>query len=297
MHIFLEVYRTLSITRAAENLHMTQPAVTRAVQELERHYGVRLFERLNHRLFLTQSGRALYGYALHIEDAFDSLEKTLLNWDERGVLRVGASITLGNYALPALVKRFAQEKPGMRVQASVFNGARLEWMLLNNELDLALIEGMVRSPELTARPFAQDQLTLIVPPGHPLLAQPALALADLPAWPLLMREKGSAGRSFLDQTFAARGLLLRPLWESASTQALVRAVSLGLGVAILPEQLVREDIASGRVCTRPIDDAPLRRQCHLAYHRSKFLTPSAQRFLALCEEADQGETPARPQGQ
>ena len=93
MRIFLEVCRTMNVTRAAENLYMTQPAVSRSIREMEKHYGVRLFERLNQRLYLTDSGRRMHAYAVHIVDTFDRMERELSDGDERGVLRVGASIT------------------------------------------------------------------------------------------------------------------------------------------------------------------------------------------------------------
>ena len=100
MKIFLEVYRLENITQAAKTLHMTQPAVTRTIQEIEQHYGVRLFDRMNRRLFVTEAGRQFYAQALHIVESFDRMEKGLLNGDAFGVLRVGASISLGNFFLP-----------------------------------------------------------------------------------------------------------------------------------------------------------------------------------------------------
>ena len=105
MRIFLEVCRTMNVTRAAENLYMTQPAVSRSIREMEKHYGVRLFERLNQRLYVTESGRRMHAYAVHIVDTFDRMEREMTDGDERGILRIGASITLGNYDLPALVQK------------------------------------------------------------------------------------------------------------------------------------------------------------------------------------------------
>ena len=104
IRIFLEVCRTMNVTRAAENLYMTQPAVSRSIHEIEQVYGVRLFERLNQRLYLTDSGRRMRAYAVHIVDTFDQMERELSDGDERGMLRIGASITLGNYELPGVVR-------------------------------------------------------------------------------------------------------------------------------------------------------------------------------------------------
>ena len=107
IRIFLEVCRTMNVTRAAENLYMTPPAVSRSIHEIEQVYGVRLFERLNQRLYLTDSGRRMRAYAVHIVDTFDQMERELSDGDERGMLRIGASITLGNYELPGVVRRMS----------------------------------------------------------------------------------------------------------------------------------------------------------------------------------------------
>ena len=282
MRIFIEVYREMNETRAAEKLHMTQPAVTRAIQEIEKHYGVLLFERLKGRITVTESGRSLYSYAVHIAETFDRMEKAISNWDSAGILRVGASITIGNHMLIDFVKAFQEELPGMRVQVLIDAGLPLQNALIDNKLDIALVEGESEFDELVSEPFASDRLVPIFPPAHPLLTKPALFLADVTDCPLLLREEGSAGRAYLNSVFEARGHAVRPVWESASTQALVRAVAAGLGVSILPEQLVRIDIDLGVVCARAIADADLSRRFNIIRHKNKYITDSARRFMEIC---------------
>lgn len=282
LRIFLAVYRMGGVTRAAETLHMTQPAVTRAIQELERYYGVRLFERINRRLLVTEAGRHLYAQALHLVDLFEQMETSLRDWDALGILRIGSSIALGTHVLPELMLRFRAEHPALRPQVTIQNGGTLQRLLLDNRLDLALIEGSIEHPDLMAEPFLTDRMALLLPPGHPLLQKARVELADLAQCELLLREEGSAGRAFLDHVFAVHGLPVRPAWESASTQALVQAVSKGLGVALLPLMLVREEIERGTVCTREICDEKLERPSHIVFHRNKFLTRAARDFIALC---------------
>ncbi len=284
IRIFLAVYETLNITRAAEALHMSQPAVTRAIQEIERYYGIRLFERINRRLYLTENGKALYAYAVHIADTYDDMEKTLQDWDSIGVLRVGANITLGNCELPSLVLRLKEEKPHVRVRVQIANSNRLEEALLDNQLDIALIEGPADHEELRCQPFGKEKLALVFVPGHPLQTAERVRLEDLVSYDLLTREEGSAGRTFLQRAFAARDLSLKPAWESASTQALIRAVGMGLGISVLPAQLVRRDIEEGVVATRPIEDMVLYQQTNVVWHKNKYLNATAKRFIALCAE-------------
>lgn len=283
MKIFLEVYRTENITKAAEHLHMTQPAVTRAIQEIENYYGVHLFERINRRLYVTETGKQLYKQAIHIVDSFDNVEKTLRNWDTFGVLRVGSCITLGNFVLPELVCRFRENHPKIKIYADVSNGSNLQKALLNNHLDLAIVEGEVSEPDLMSQPFYSDHLKLILPPSHPLMQKKKIYLSDLSEYDLLLREKGSNGRIYIDNLFAVHGITVTPLWESVSTQALIRAVSKGIGIAILPEMLVKRDVESKTICTRKLEDAPLERKNYIIWHKNKYFTKAAEDFKSLCE--------------
>ena len=179
MRIFIAVFQEMNITKAAEVLHMTQPAVSRAIQELESYYGIHLFERIHHRLFRTESSYAFYARALHLIDSFDSLEKTMKNWDELGVLRIGGTITMGNFVLPGLVSEFQKIHPNLQVRVTISNSQNLQQALLDNRLDLALIEGGISSEELTSELLTEDHLVLIFPSGHPLCLRDSIVLADL----------------------------------------------------------------------------------------------------------------------
>lgn len=147
-----------------------------------------------------------------------------------------------------------------------------------------LIEGGISSEELTSELLTEDHLVLIFPSGHPLCLRDSIVLADLIQYPFLVREKGSAGRTFLDHVFAAHGIDFVPLWESASTQALIQAVSAGIGISILPERLVQRDLAEEMICTHPIEDETFRRNNYIAWHHQKFLTDTAKDFIALCHQ-------------
>lgn len=279
LRVFLAVYQTQNVTRAAERLHMTQPTVTRAVQELERYYGVRLFERINRRLYITQSGRQLYARAVHIVGSFDRMEKELKNWDEFGLLRIGATPTLASVLLPKTLMTFEKKHPMLRVRCSVENGTHLQEALADDRLDIALIEGEVAAEHLHAEPFSEDRLILLLPPDDPRRNAPALTLRELAESPLLLREKGSMGRSFLDRVFAAHDLPLEPLMESISTHAIIQAVHAGLGISFLPQRLIRHSVESGFVATRAVDDEPFVRRNFAVWHEDKFLTRSARELL------------------
>lgn len=284
MRIFQKIYETQSVTRAAEALHMTQPAVTRALQELEKYYGLRLFERLNRRLTVTEAGRRMYDYALHLTETFDTMEKSLRDWERQGVLRVGASVSLGCSPLPQLARTFQEEHPGVEVRVRIANGELLRRDLLENRLDLALLEGEENGADLMLTPFAAGEMALIVPPGHPLARAGGATLAQAAAYPLLLRETGSATRRFLDQLLMSRGLAVQPVWESASTQALLSAVREGLGITLVPWALARQTVLRGEAERCPVTDAELIRRRYVAWHPSKYVTGTMRAFVNLCME-------------
>lgn len=156
MKIFTTVYRCGSVTRAAQELHLAQPSLSVAIRELEEHYGVRLFERTGRAISPTQAAGALYGYASHIVSLFDDMEKQMRNWDTLGVLRLGASVTIGTHILPDLIRRYQARVPQLRIEALVEQSSGIERKLLDNEIDIGLIETQPEQPELLAIPFLRD---------------------------------------------------------------------------------------------------------------------------------------------
>ena len=284
MKVFITVYRTENVTKAAELLNLTQPVVTRTIQEIEKYYGVRLFERINRRLHITEAGKTFYTYALHIIDSFDQLEKGMRNWDELGILRVGATITLGNDLLPVVMEQFQQQHPGLKLRATVSNGGRLQKMLKDNQLDLALMEGEITDPDLSCRPIAGDRLILVLPPEDARSQGGPIPLKSLSEDAFLLREQGSMGRSLIDQIFAVHHIPLQPTMESVSTQAIIRAVHRGLGISLLPENMVRGAVEAGIVSTQSISDASFRRENFIVWHRCKFLTHSALELMELMNQ-------------
>ncbi len=289
LKIFISVYEASNITRAAEVLHMTQPSVSRAIQEIENYYGIVLFERINHRLSVTETGKSFYAHAIHILDSFDSLEMGLRNWDKYGKLRIGATITLGNTFLPRAVSEYQKKNPNMQLKITVSNCKELEKSLLNNQLDIALIEGGVLNKQLKSEKLGEDRLVLIMHPENALFRKEKLYLSDLCDTPLLMRESGSVSRHFIDLVFASHAINIDPIWESSSTHAIIEGVKAGVGVSILPEKLVAESIKGGEVVTKIIEDEPFCRNNYIVYHENKFLTRSAINFIELCHFIEKAE--------
>ena len=193
----------------------------------------------------TECAKRLYPQAVHLLDSFDRIETGLRNWDSLGLIRVGATVTLGSTVLPGLARQFAQENPGIQLRVTVANGGTLTAALCENRLDLALLESTPSMPDLHTEEIGTDLLCAVMAPNDPLAAGESLTLEQLSAAPLLVREQGSTARAALQSALEARGLPLSIAWESVSTEALLQAAAQGLGVAVLPEARVRGAVASG----------------------------------------------------
>lgn len=275
--IFVEVCRFLNFSQAAEALNTTQPAVSLAVKELESHYGVALFERMNRRVYLTPAGEALLTTAQDVLRGFQEAEETL-GQGRPLALRVGANVSFGEAGLAQVLGRFRQEHPQVRLRALVANSDKIQSLLAENQLDVGIVDGLGVSERLRAQPLYQEDLVLAAAPGR--FPAPA-TVEELAALPLLLREPGSGLRSSVDRVFSQQGLAPQPLLESTSTAALAQAAKAGLGVAILPEALAQRE--SGlQVGTVP--EVRFFRQFACALHRQKAPSPALEAFLALLRD-------------
>ena len=281
--IFAEVCRFLNFSQAAEALNTTQPAVSLAVKELESHYGVALFERMNRRVYLTPAGEALLATAQDVLRGFQEAEETLGQGRPRA-LRVGANVSFGEAGLAQVLGRFRQEHPQVRLRVLVANSDKIQSLLAENQLDVGIVDGLGASERLRAQPLYQEDLVLAAAPGR--FPAPA-TVEELAALPLLLREPGSGLRSSVDRVFSQQGLAPQPLLESTSTAALAQAAKAGLGVAILPEALAQRE--SGlQVGTVP--EIRFFRQFACALHRQKAPSPALEAFLALLRDQTAAKT-------
>lgn len=278
MRIFLAVYKENNITQAATKLHLTQPAVSRAIKEIEEYYQTKLFERLSHHLYVTKQGEQFYQYTSQIIHLVDEMETNLTQSKNTYSLRIGTSITIGNLLLPKLVSNLKKQFPTNEITSRIMNSSAVQKAIVHNELDIGLIEGPLLFPELVATPFMEDELVLIAPTNHDLLKQD-IYLKELENYPMLLREKGSASRDIFDSAMRLINTEVAPIWESNSNQALIEAVHNGLGISILPKLLVNDAIKNGYVATTTIIDSSFKRELSLVYHRNKYLNPLALEFI------------------
>ena len=263
---------------------MTQPAVSLAIKELEQYYGVHLFDRMGRRLQINDAGQHFLQYAIHISDLFSDMETGLRDWDSKGILRIGASITIGSQFLPSYVKAFTEVCPGIDVRATVEQSERLEQKILANELDCALIEGIAHDPNIVSEAYMEDHLSVICGTDKGWTQGQVISIEDFQRQRFLLREKGSGTREVFDRVVEQAGIHITPVWEAMSTTALVNAAINGLGIAVLPYRMILPALRQGLICTVKVEGLNFSRNFHIIHHKDKFLTVSAKRFIALCKE-------------
>lgn len=260
------------VTKASEALHVAQPSVSQAVAELEEQYGIRLFNRLNRRLYLTPEGEKLAGYARRLTQNFAELDEMMRTAAGTAPLRIGASFTTGTVLLPDLLRK----NPGIRPEVSVCNTRDIERMILESRLDVAVVEGTVESPDLVQVPLMQDELVFAASPDY--------AADDNPVF--ILREKGSGTRELSDVMLSAwtQKTKQQPVvWETANTQTICALVKAGQGTTIISRSLIREELAAGTlVDTTPADENVRNsgvRTFRLVYHRDKYIDERMRQFI------------------
>lgn len=279
---FAAVYEHMNITHAANALHMTQPAVSRMIRELEAYYNISFFERINHRLRPTDAGKRLYEHASQIIERFRYMESDIRDINDSFTLNIGATYTLGSCILPSVIKRLKTLYPKAVVRGHIYNAGNLSSLLIKGQLDFAMIEDRSEDPALDSEVFFEDQMILILPPDHSLLEKDRLTMKDLEDQPVLLRDPGSFGRKRVDDAFSHRGLLVNPLLESCSTRAIIESVGLGLGVAFLPWYLVKDDLSCGKVASRSIEDESFFRYNYMVWQRDKVRSSSMLKAMDIC---------------
>ncbi len=284
LRVFLAVCESGTTVAAAEALRISQPSVSAAVTELERFYGVRLFDRIGKRLHLTDAGSRFRQYALHVVSLFDQMEREVRDSETMGVLRVGSSITIGKELLPGFLTRLKERYPALRAEVVVNNSDHVERAVLENEIDIGFVEGATRHEAIYREAFYRDRLVFLCHPGHAFAGKRGVPPEALAGEDFLYREKGSAGRELADGLLAARGVEIRPLWQSISTQTIVSAVRAGLGVAVLPYLLVRDALGRGEVAAFEVEGIAPERSFAIIRHRNKYVTRGMQALEEICRE-------------
>lgn len=280
--IFITVCSTMSMTAAAEELYMSQPAVSQVITDLEKFYSVRLFERYSRKLYLTEAGEKLRSYAHFMIRLNDDIEKAMKAIHDNGEIRIGSSLTIGGYVIPGMVSAFLKKHPKTTVEVLVDNTERIEKKVLLNEIDLALVEGETVSQDVLSIPYMEDELVLICGSGHRFAALSSIEPCELEKENLIIREKGSGTRRTFEDVMAANHLKWSSTWACSNAESVKMAVSEGMGVSVLSKRAVQNEVKLGLLCIKRLNGIRFDRKFKIIYHKDKFLTKTMKEFIDFC---------------
>ncbi len=289
LHVFQAVAETGGITSGSERLHISQPAVSKHIHDLEDELGTTLFDRHPRGVSLTASGAVLLRHARRLqaleEDARDELAS--LQGIRSGRLAIGASTTIGSYLLPPVLDRFYRHHPGIRISLVVGNTRHIQQQLADYALDIGLTEGFVE-PDFHAEVFASDRL---VPVASPAFARGHAIddLSRLAAAPCIMRESGSGTRAVIERAFARHALQPHELMSLGSSEAIKRIAASGLGYTIISRLAVAEELADGRLAELPVPQLTIERPLHLIRLRGRSISPALAAFMEMLEPGPPGQ--------
>jgi len=282
LRLFETVARLGSYTQAARDLHLTQPAVSIQMKNLEGYVGLPLFEQVGKTLSLTEAGRILLGHARAVLEEMESLQSAVdqLKGLTTGRLRI-SSVTTVNYFAPALLRTFCDRYPGITVAMGVANRQELLEELYENTIDMAIMGRPPVESGLAAEPFLDNPLVIVAPPDHPLARRKSVPLSTLADQVFLMREPGSGTRGAMERYFARKGVTITASIEISGAEALKQGVQAGLGLAMMSRDAVELEVASGRLVELKVPGLPIHRKWYLVHRQNKRLSPSAEAFKAL----------------
>ena len=284
LQIFVAVADCGKMSAAAERLHISQPSVSQAVRELESYYNIKLFERLSQRIYITETGKKLLPYARHIIDSFETMEGFINDTSSGNVIRVGGSVSVGTRLLPPMIKSLENEVPDVDVCVIVDNTAAIEGKIQRSELDIAVVEGIVRSDELVKKDIYDDELVLVVGPEHELFNHPGIKLKELTKHALISRESGSVERNQFEQFLLEHDIKMKNKWSCSNTETIKKAVLNGEGIAILSRMVIEKEIAAGEVRVLNVENTRMKRKIKLIYHKNKYISQSMKQFIDICTD-------------
>jgi DNA-binding transcriptional LysR family regulator len=274
LQVFHTVARLLSFTKAAETLHMTQPAVTFQVRQLEEHFNTRLFDRTHNRINLTEAGSRAYEYADKIFGLYQEMESSIreMTGEIRGALTIGASTTIAEYMLPTLLGDFKAKYAEVEIHLKVSNTDGIVSMVENNTIDLGVVEAPVANKNLVVEVCRMDQLVAILPPRHPLAGRSSLALPELVGYPFICREEGSGTREVITEYLGSLDGCSEALnisMELGSPEAVKGAVEAGMGVSVVSRATIQKELKLGTLAAVNLEPT-LQRPFSFVHQKQKF---------------------------
>lgn len=283
LHVFKSVAETNSMSEAARRLYLSQPAVSQTIAELESEVGMKLFERFNKSLQLTEVGEVLFAYSKRVHDLMHEADITMQEYAniQKGRVRVGASPTVGIYLFPEIIGDFKKDHPQVHVDFTIDTSAKIEQKIGSHEIDLGLIEGKIHSKDFVTIPFAKDELVLVCSPRHHWVVtqREMIDPLELEDEVILQREPESGAREVIQKSFRQLQINFPKEMVLNNIEAIKKSVEANIGVAFLSKYAVEDEIQDRRLVQVMVDGVQITRDICVFYHKEKFMSPLFQLFL------------------
>jgi len=282
LQCFSSVARNLSYTRAAEELHLTQPAVSMQIRQLEQQAGLALTEQFGKQIHLTEAGTEVYRYARSILQQVEEMDDVLdkLKGVAGGRLKI-AAISSANYFAPRLLGTFHQRFPDVSVSMDVTNQKAVLKQIVENEVDMAIMGQPPKDSQVEAIPFMANPLIIVAPPEHRLAKRKRIAQKELEKEVFLVREPGSGTRGAMERFFREQKLRLTTGMGMGSLSSIKQGVRAGLGLGLLPRDAVQVELQIGHLVELKVKGLPIERQWYVVLHKGKRLSLAAEEFKSL----------------
>lgn len=284
LRIFKKVCEEESITKAAESLFISQPAVSNAINQLEEYLQISLFDRISKGIQLNETGKLFLIKTVKLLELYDELEEGIKEIEENAVIKIGSSITIASFILPQVISKFKSLCKDTPINITVDNARKIEEMIIENKMDIGLVEGIVYNDDLISIPFSSYELVGICSPEHKFSKRNSVNLDRLVEEEFLLREKGSAIRDTFDSALLLHGMSINPVWTSVNSGAIIEAVKENLGVSVLPKDKVRKEIENGEIKEINIEGLTLKNTNYIIFHKDKYKTKSMMKLIDIIKK-------------
>ena len=281
LRIFYHAAKNLNFTAAANELFITQPAVTFQVKSFEEYCNLKLFKKKGRRVHLTDEGKALYEFAekifrfeKEIENAIDEMREL-----KRGVLRLGTTKAYARYFMPLMITTFHKNFPNIKIQLNEGSSAEMIYSLADFKIEVAVIAKAVEHPEVNFIPFSKEEMALILAPDHPLAQKKAISFKELEQEPFIMKENGSGTRKLVEEIFAKENCSPNILMETSNTEFIKQLVQRGEGVSFLVREAVASELEDKSLIEMPLKGRKFFLEVSIAYLKGQVLSPPAKAFV------------------
>lgn len=284
LETFIAVAEYKKMSEAAKHLYISQPTVSQIISDLEKEYNTKLFDRQTKELKATPAGILLLNSAYEIVALHESLERNMQNINSIRPLRIGATITIGNNLMGDLITQLKSTYTDIDPYVSVINTEHIANMLLHNELDIALVEGIISCNDIFTAPAFEDRLCLICNKDHPFAGRNCISIEELKNEHFIFREKGSGTRAIFENIMRTHHIPYRVQWECSSSKAIIDAVKHGLGLGFLSDRCIVNEVANKELFYCTVQEISLKRFFYLCYNTHHLVTSQMQDFINLIKK-------------